>query len=77
MYVSRGPLPVGVGLPAEARLQQPAGSAARQTNRFRGIVGGRGGSRMGAVLCCHRLSVTYCLGWSQSQFERRYKPDEN
>lgn len=62
MYVgvSRGPLPVGVDLPPEARLKRPALSAvfaACQTVWFTGFISGGGGLHMGSVFYCHWLSV--------------------
>lgn len=62
MYVSvsQGPLPVGVGLPPEARLKPGLLSqlfAACQTVWFMGFISGGGGLHMGSVFYCHWLSV--------------------
>lgn len=60
MYSSWGPLPIGVGLPPEARLNWPAASAvfaACQAVCFTGFISGRGGLHMGSVFYCHWLSA--------------------
>lgn len=69
-YVSPRPLPVGVGLPPEARLTRPAVSAACQTGGSAGVISGRWvtcGECFTATCCLYRPEIATCLTVRNSQ----------